>query len=413
MRLNALVVATTAGGYYMAAPDGVSPLAIVIACVGTALVASGAAAFNQVSERDIDRLMERTRQRPLPEGRMTPDRGHRSPASRSRRSASCCCGWARTRWRPRLRFATLVIYVWIYTPLKRRSSLATIVGAVPGALPPLIGWAAARGSISGVAPWTLFLLMFLWQLPHFLAISWIYRDDYARAGLPMLLGGRSRRQHDRPAGGALGRDADSVQRAARSSCWRTRATRSARSCSASRFLVAAIKFAVRPHRRQRAAALLRIDHVPAAALGADLRRQGVTCDLPALNATLNATSAVLLTIGWFLHQVPPDSGAPAVHDRGVRHVRAVSDLLQRLSRADRIEDEAFPGTGVVRTIYFSILIPHVALAAVVLPLAIVTLRRGLRRDDARHRRLARWTLPIWLFVSVTGVIVYVMLYQLY
>ena len=85
-----------------------------------------------------------------------------------------------------MRFATLAIYVWIYTPLKRRSSLATIVGAVPGALPPLIGWAAARGSISGVAPWTLFLLMFLWQLPHFLAISWLCRDDYRQASLPML-----------------------------------------------------------------------------------------------------------------------------------------------------------------------------------------------------------------------------------
>jgi protoheme IX farnesyltransferase len=78
------------------------------------------------------------------------------------------------------------LYAFIYTPLKRRTSLATVVGAVPGALPPLIGWAASRGTISGIAPWGLFLLMFLWQLPHFLAIAWLYRDDYARAGLPML-----------------------------------------------------------------------------------------------------------------------------------------------------------------------------------------------------------------------------------
>jgi protoheme IX farnesyltransferase len=82
--------------------------------------------------------------------------------------------------------ATLVSYVLIYTPLKRRTSLATVVGAVPGALPPLIGWAAAGGSLSHAAPWALFLLMFLWQLPHFLAIAWLYREDYARAGLPML-----------------------------------------------------------------------------------------------------------------------------------------------------------------------------------------------------------------------------------
>jgi protoheme IX farnesyltransferase len=84
------------------------------------------------------------------------------------------------------RLATLGIYALVYTPLKRRTSLSTVVGAVPGALPPLIGWAAARGSIEGIAPWSLFVIMFLWQLPHFLAIAWIYRDDYARAGLPML-----------------------------------------------------------------------------------------------------------------------------------------------------------------------------------------------------------------------------------
>ena len=82
--------------------------------------------------------------------------------------------------------ATLLSYAFVYTPLKRRTSLATVVGAVPGALPPLIGWAASRGTVAEAAPWSLFLLMFLWQLPHFLAIAWLYREDYARAGLPML-----------------------------------------------------------------------------------------------------------------------------------------------------------------------------------------------------------------------------------
>jgi len=136
-------------------------------------------------------------------------------------------------------------------------------------------------------------------------------------------------------------------------------------------------------------------------------------DLPALNATLNATSAVLLTTGWFLiksHRIQAHrlcmisafvTSALFLISYTVYHLQAGA------------KTKLFPGTGFVRYLYFSILIPHVALAAVVLPLAIVTLRRGLRRDDARHRRLARWTLPIWLFVSVTGVIVYVMLYQLY
>lgn len=185
VRLNALVVATSVGGYYLAAPDGVSPLAIVIAGMGTALVAMGAAALNQVSERDIDRQMERTRFRPLPEGRMTVSEGLVTGAALA--AFGIVLLWAGTNaLAAAVAFATLAIYVWIYTPLKRRSSLATIVGAVPGALPPLIGWAAARGSIAGVAPWTLFLMMFLWQLPHFLAISWMCRDDYRQAGLPML-----------------------------------------------------------------------------------------------------------------------------------------------------------------------------------------------------------------------------------
>jgi protoheme IX farnesyltransferase len=85
-----------------------------------------------------------------------------------------------------LAIVTFLTYILIYTPLKRRTSLATVVGAVPGALPPLIGWAAAGGSLETPAPWALFLLMFFWQLPHFLAISWLYREDYGRAGLPML-----------------------------------------------------------------------------------------------------------------------------------------------------------------------------------------------------------------------------------
>ena len=185
VRLNALVVATAVGGYYLAAPDGVSPLAIVIAGVGTALVAMGAAALNQVSERDIDGQMERTRQRPLPEGRMTTTEGIVTGVALA--AFGIVLLWlGANALAAAIAFATLAIYVWIYTPLKRRSSLATIVGAIPGALPPLIGWAAARGSISGVAPWTLFLLMFLWQLPHFLAISWLCRDDYRQASLPML-----------------------------------------------------------------------------------------------------------------------------------------------------------------------------------------------------------------------------------
>jgi heme o synthase len=185
VRLNTLVVATAAGGYYMAAPGDVSPVALAVACLGTALVAGGAAAINQVFERDIDRKMERTRLRPLAEGRMRPAEGHLIGAAMA--AAGLGVLWAGANGLAALvALATLVVYLFAYTPLKRRTSLATVTGAIPGALPPLIGWAAARGSLWGVAPWTLFLVMFLWQLPHFLSIAWMYREDYARAGLPTL-----------------------------------------------------------------------------------------------------------------------------------------------------------------------------------------------------------------------------------
>jgi len=136
-----------------------------------------------------------------------------------------------------------------------------------------------------------------------------------------------------------------------------------------------------------------------------------TSDLPTLNAALNATSAILLLVGWWHIK----------HRRIQTHRRFmiaafVSSGLFLISYViyhAQMGSKPFPGTGLARTIYFAILIPHVVLAAVVLPMAIVTLRRGLIRNDARHRRLARITFPVWMFVSVTGVLVYLMLYQMF
>jgi protoheme IX farnesyltransferase len=185
VRLNALVVATTAGGYYMAATTPVEPATLAATCLGTALVASAASAVNQVHERDLDRLMERTRVRPLADGRMGAGEGLTIAAIMG--LAGFIVLWlAAGATAAMVALTTFISYTVIYTPLKRRTSLATVVGAVPGALPPLIGWAAAGGGLREAAPWALFLLMFLWQLPHFLAIAWLYREDYARAGLPML-----------------------------------------------------------------------------------------------------------------------------------------------------------------------------------------------------------------------------------
>jgi uncharacterized membrane protein YozB (DUF420 family) len=133
-------------------------------------------------------------------------------------------------------------------------------------------------------------------------------------------------------------------------------------------------------------------------------------DLPHLNAALNGVAAILLTVGYSFIR----AGQVDAHKRCMIAAFVVSGLFlaSYVTYHAQAGSKPFPGTGFIRTLYFTILIPHVILAAAVLPMALVTLRRGLRRDDARHRRIARWTLPIWLFVSVTGVIVYLMLYRL-
>jgi len=185
VRVNALVVLTTAGGFYMAHPAELNLTTLALTCLGTALVASGAAAINQVYERDRDRLMNRTRHRPMADGRMGVTEGLLVSALASIGGLAVLWAFANAAAAV-VALATFVSYAAVYTPLKGRTSLSTVIGAVPGALPALIGWAAVRGNVSGIEPWTLFLIQFLWQLPHFLAIAWIYRDDYARAGMPML-----------------------------------------------------------------------------------------------------------------------------------------------------------------------------------------------------------------------------------
>lgn len=183
-RVNLLVVASTMAGYYMGAGPDSQLGTLVSVVVGTALVAGGAAAINQVAERETDGLMRRTRLRPLPDGRLQPAEAAFFAA------ALVAVGLAGLAVGTNLLAAgvalvTVVFYAFVYTPLKRRTSFATVVGAVPGALPPLIGWAAARDALDP-AGWSLFAIVFLWQLPHFLAIAWMYRDDYERGGFPML-----------------------------------------------------------------------------------------------------------------------------------------------------------------------------------------------------------------------------------
>jgi protoheme IX farnesyltransferase len=183
-RLNILVVATSAAGYYLGATSAIDVTQMAIAVAGTALVAGGAAALNQVSERDTDALMRRTRMRPVADGRVAPAEARVFGLLLS--AAGLALLTAFSNWlAPLLALATLVVYLLIYTPLKRRSPVSTLVGAVPGALPPLIGWTASHGSVA-LGGLSLFLIVFLWQIPHFMAIAWMYRDDYGTAGFPML-----------------------------------------------------------------------------------------------------------------------------------------------------------------------------------------------------------------------------------
>ena len=183
-RLNFLVVVTSAAGYYLGSVASINLWDMAQAVVGTALVAGGAAVLNQVYERDTDAKMRRTLARPLPDHRVTAGDATIFGLTLSIAGIALLAFGANTL-AALLALATLVVYLVIYTPMKRRSSAATLVGAVPGALPPLIGWAAAHGTVT-IGGWTLFAIVFLWQIPHFMAIAWMYRDDYRSAGFPML-----------------------------------------------------------------------------------------------------------------------------------------------------------------------------------------------------------------------------------
>jgi heme o synthase len=183
-RLNLLVVASSAAGYYLGARVPIDVAAMAQAVGGTALVAAGAAALNQFAERDIDAMMRRTRTRPLPGGRLSPSEALTFGLALFA-TGLAVLALTVTMLAATLAFVTLAVYLGVYTPMKRRTPLATLVGAVPGALPPLIGWSASHGDIAGGGA-ALFAIVFLWQIPHFMAIAWLFRDDYGQAALPML-----------------------------------------------------------------------------------------------------------------------------------------------------------------------------------------------------------------------------------
>ena len=183
-RVNLLVLVTTVIGFHLGNPSGTDLALLFHTVFGTFLVAGGAAAFNQVLERDVDARMRRTMLRPMPDGRLGVGEAL-TFASILSIAGILQLSLGANLLAAVVAIATITSYALIYTPLKRVTSLATVVGAVPGALPPVIGWAAARGEV-GIEAAVLFAIVFFWQMPHVLAVSWLYREDYARGGIRVL-----------------------------------------------------------------------------------------------------------------------------------------------------------------------------------------------------------------------------------
>ncbi len=183
-RITWLILMSTGVGYFFGLHGRIHPLALLHTILGTGLLASGTATLNQWYERDADRLMRRTAGRPLPLGKMTPTHALAFGAALS--VAGFLDLWLGVNLlAASIGAFTLASYLFLYTPLKQRTWWSTTVGAVPGAMPPVIGYAAAAGTLTKEA-WVLFAILFLWQFPHFYSIAWMYKDDYARAGIRML-----------------------------------------------------------------------------------------------------------------------------------------------------------------------------------------------------------------------------------
>ena len=187
LRLTTMVLITTAMGFYLTSADAFDWLLLLHVLLGTGLLACGAAALNQYLEKDFDAKMPRTSNRPIPAGHIRPEKALLAGG------AMAAVGLVYLAMQVNLITSvigavTLVSYIAVYTPLKRVTSLNTLVGAIPGALPPLMGWTAAVGREAAIAPegWSLVAILFFWQLPHFLAIAWIYRNEYEKAGFKMI-----------------------------------------------------------------------------------------------------------------------------------------------------------------------------------------------------------------------------------
>lgn len=406
-RITGLVLATAAAGFLAAGGTGVRLLHLL---AGTALLAGGTNALNQLLERDADARMDRTRGRPLPDGRL-------APAVAAVFASLLVAGggaWlllGTNALTAGLGIASTVLYAAAYTPLKRRSPVSLVVGAVPGALPALGGWTAARGRVDA-AGLALFGIVFLWQLPHFLALGHRLREEYRRAGFSVLA-------VEDPSGTRSGRAAvlsalvllpvSLLPVFLGVAGWGYGVAAAA---AGGGYLVASSRFGVEKQDEE-ARSLFRVSlaYLPLLllALVADvvwLDLPGLSSGmLPTLNAALNATAAVALVGGFAMVR----RGRVPAH-RGFMLTAAAASavfLASYLVYHAQVGSVGFQGEGWIRTAYLAVLVSHVVLAAAVVPLALVALSRALTEKVEKHRRIVRWTLPIWLYVSVTGLVVYV------
>ncbi len=183
-RITSLIVLTAAAGFCLGSPGPLNYVLLLHAMIGIALLSSGIGTLNQFIERDLDRLMRRTAERPLPSKRLLPAEALWFGVLLTAGGEVYLTAFVNTLSAV-LGLTIIAGYLFLYTPLKTRTSLSTAIGAFPGAMPPFIGWVAARGQVD-LGAWVLFAILFLWQFPHFLAIAWMYREDYGRAGILML-----------------------------------------------------------------------------------------------------------------------------------------------------------------------------------------------------------------------------------
>lgn len=435
------LVTFVAGAAALAAgtPPGLGTVAALLA--GTWLLAGGTNALNQVLERDRDARMERTRGRPLPDARVGP-----GPAT----AGGLLLVVAGTGvllagvnlLTAGIGFASAVLYAGVYTPMKTRSPLSLPVGAVPGALPALGGWTAATGSV-GSGGLALFGVLFFWQLPHFLALGHLHRRDYRRAGFAVLAA-------DDPADGRAGTVAvlgvlglipvSLLPTLLGHAGWAYAAVATAAGLA---YLLLAGRFALAgawpaaggdpgeqagggdavpgdtpgPDAEASAGRLFAgsLGYLPLVlgVLVADARWLSTAGPapeaLPTLNAALNGTAALVLAAAFVLVR----RGRYRAHAVTMMAAAATSAvfLASYLVHHARVGSVAYGGEGgALRLVYYAVLATHAVLAAAVVPLALTSLVRGLRGRWDGHRRIARWTLPVWLYVSVTGFVVYVLLY---